>query len=807
MKPLKLEPCGTHRTIRGWTALVMLSVGLLAGCAGERAFREGRELIDAGQYPEGFAKVEEALGHEPRNAEYRIYFANRRESVIASLFAQAEKLRELGQLTEAEKVYQQVARLDPNHAPSKVSLEKLAVERRHRNRISEAEAALKVKEIDRASEIVRQILVENPQQREARNLEARISEAQAKTARLPTALAPAFRKPVSLEFREAPIRSVFEFLSKASGINFVYDRDIRPDLKTTIFVKNTPMDEAIRLIGVTSQLETRILNDNSILIYPNTPQKLKEYQPLSVRSFYLANADVKQVSNTLKTLLKVRDIVVNERLNLLIVRDTPEAIRLAEKLVALEDISEPEVMLEVEVVEVKRTRLLDLGIQWPSQLSLAPLVPSGSTLTFNQLKNLTGDTISASVGSVIVKAQKDNSDTNILANPRIRVKNREKARILIGDRVPVITSTSTSTGFVSESVNYVDVGLKLEVEPNIYLDDEVSIKVNLEVSSLVREITTKSGTLSYQIGTRNASTTLRLKDGETQVLAGLINDEDRRVANRVPGVGELPILNRLFGSQKDDVQKTEIVLSITPRLVRTIRRPDIANTEFEVGTEANVGTPAPMLSQTTGGPRGAGANAGGTPGSATVMPVPQPFTQSGTPAPTPPPVPGSATNGSGGQITPVQTQPPAIPAAGTGVETGASAFRINWNGPTQVRSGEQFSVTLTLTSQEPLSALPLLIGFDPGQVQVINVVEGDFLKQGAGQTVFSERVDPIAGRIFVGDVRQNGPVNGSGNVVVVNFKAIKSTPQTRIQLLSLTPTPMPANAAAPTAPDLVFAVN
>lgn len=789
----KLGAARDSRVIGRMMAAIAAMV-LIAGCAADRAFREGQELVAAGQFPEGFAKVEEALEHDPRNINYRLFLSSNKEAVLGRLFSKADALREKGQLTEAEAAYQQVLRIDPHHALAKVGLERLSVERRHRVRTQEAEALLKAGERDRAKELVRLVLAENPLQREARNLEGRILEQEAREIRQPARLAETFRQPVSLEFRDAPIRAIFDVLSKVSGINFVFDRDIRADLKTTIFVKNTPMDEAIRIIGLTSQLETRVLNGNSILVYPSNPQKLKDYQQLAVRSFNLANADAKQAANTLKTLLKVRDVVVNERLNLLLVRDTPEVIRLAEKLIALEDVSEPEVMLEVEVLEVKRSRLLDFGIQWPGQIALTPLGATASgtgtttgsaTLTLDRLRNLNSASTGVSVGSTTIKAQKDDSDANILANPRIRVRNREKARILIGDRVPVITSTSTSTGFVSDSVNYVDVGLKLEVEPNIFLDDEVSIKVNLEVSNLVREITTKSGTLSYQIGTRNASTVLRLRDGETQVLAGLINDEDRRVASSIPGIGELPILNRIFGAQKDDVQKTEIVLSITPRLVRTIRRPDILNAEFDVGTESSIGAIAPTLSGPAEPPNDMGGRNDGQAGTAgkgaSSKPVGAESSMSGSPSAVP------------------------QPAAGTGPVSGVGT-NIEWEGPRQVRAGELFSVVLRLTSATPLSALPLLVGYDPAVVQVASVTEGDFLRQGGGQTSFSNRIDPIAGRVFVGDVRQNGTVTGTGSVVNIQFKAVQPASQAVIRLLSVTPEPPLADGGL-SARDLVVMVQ
>jgi len=777
------------------TSLALALLLLLSGCASQNAFREGRALIESGKVLEGLAKVEEASKLEPSNVEYRVYLTTRRDAFVTQNLGAGDFMREQGQLTEAEKSYRLVESAAPGNKAAKLGFERLAVERRHRQQVEEANQAFKANDWRKASGIVRSILIENPNQREAKNLESRIIEKQLTLVTPELKLAESFKQPVTLQFRDALIRSIFEVLSKSSGINFVYDRDIRPDLKTTIFVKNTALDEAIRLICVTSQLETRVLNENSILIYPSNPQKLKDYQPLSARSFYLSNADAKQVANTLKTILKTRDVVINEKLNLIIMRDTPEAIRLAEKLVALEDVGEPEVMLEVEILEIKRTRLLNLGVQWPNQLTLSPLAPGVTALTLRQLKSLSTDTIGASTGNVVFNAQKDDSDVNILANPRIRVKNREKAKVLIGDRVPVITSTSTSTGFVSESINYVDVGLKLEVEPNIFLDDEVSIKIALEVSSLVREITTKSGSLSYQIGTRNVNTVLRLRDGETQVLAGLINDEDRRTANRIPGLGEIPILDRLFGTQKDDRQKTEIVLSLTPHLVRNVRRPDIQLAEFTTGTETSLGgTPLTLSAPDQAPAAAAGKPASPAPAKST-PPAGQSAGGAATTVPVPTPAPGAAASPTaplgGATQNAAPTAEPAAAATGAAAE-GSAVF--SWQGPAKVHSGEQFSAALRLTSQPAFSGLPLLIGYDPQSIQLVEMVEGDFMKQGGGQTNFSTRTDPVSGKAFVAIVRQGGTVNGTGSVVMATFKAVK-TGTTRLQLLSATPDPMPAGAA------------
>jgi len=299
------------------------------------------------------------------------------------------------------------------------------------------------------------------------------------------------------------------------------------------------------------------------------------------------------MQTTLKTLLKTRDMVVDEKLNLLVMRDTPEAIRLAEKLVALHDLAEPEVMLEMEVLEVQRDALMNLGIQWPGQLTLTPLARSGANLTLADLRSLDSSRIGASLSSSTINLRQDKGVSNLLANPRIRAKNREKAMVMIGDKVPVITTTSTSTGFVAESVQYLDVGLKLNVEPAVSPNDDVEIKVSLEVSSIAKQISTATGTVAYQIGTRNASTVLRLKNGETQILAGLISDQDRVSSSGVPGLSQLPVVGRLFSSPLDSRNKNEIVLSITPRLIRPVARPDVRVMEFWSGTE-NVLSEAPF---------------------------------------------------------------------------------------------------------------------------------------------------------------------------------------------------------------------
>ena len=471
-----------------------------------------------------------------------------------------------------------------------------------------------------AERLVRTVRAQDPLNPEARRLQGVIDQLREKEqspAASPSVKA-ALAKPVVLEFRDATLKSVFEVLSRSSGLNFVFDKDVKGDTKVTLFVRNSPLEDTVGLILKTNQLDKRQLNDNSFLIYPNTPAKAKEYQELVVRSFYLANTDVKQAQNLVKTVAKSKDVFADEKLNLLIVKDTPDAMRLVERLIDSLDLSEPEVMLEVEVLEVTRSRLHEIGLDWPDSVSYGALQPTLTTTT----ATAAGITQSITPGGTLAPGYIDihkrsgltsfvanpgftlnlkgvNGDTNVLANPRIRVKNKEKAKIHIGEKLPVFTTTSTANVGVSASVNYLDVGLKLDVEPSVSLDDEVSIKVGLEVSSIVKEIQGPSNSLAYQVGTRSANTVLRLKNGETQVLAGLINDEERKSTNHLPGLGEVPVLGRLFGTQRDSSSKTEIMLLITPRIMRNIHRPEYAQPALASGTEAAVGA-APLTVRTPG---------------------------------------------------------------------------------------------------------------------------------------------------------------------------------------------------------------
>lgn len=571
-------------------AFVLGLLFLLSACAGNRRLEAGKEQIRAGNADAALVYLEQAVRENPDDREARELYLKQRDAVVGRRLAGAETALADGNLEVAADAYRQVLKIDPRNQQANERLAHLLMTRRHDTAVSEAEAALEKGDLAGAEVRLHSVLTQSPGSRKARALLKRVQERQGGAERPILALKSSLIKPISLEFRDAPLKSVFEALARTTGINFVLDKDLNAEAKVTVFVRDTSVDEVIRLILVSNQLERKLLNENSILIYPNIPAKIKDYQELEVRSFFLANVDVKQALNLVKTVAKSRDLFMDEKLNLLVVRDTPDALRLIERLLESLDLAEPEVMLEVEILEVSRSRLTELGLRFPDQIGYGRLAEDGTVAAgVSSLKNLGGLTTFVLNPALILNLRDEDGDTSLLANPRIRVKNKEKAKVHIGDKLPVFTTTSTANVGVSASVNYLDVGLKLDVEPSVYLHDEVGIRIGLEVSRVVQQIAGPQGAVAYQIGTRSAATVLRLKNGETQVLAGLINDEERGSANKLPGLSKIPIVGRLFSSNRDDRNKTEIVLLITPRVLRNLEPPLSAAHNLKAGTEGAVG--------------------------------------------------------------------------------------------------------------------------------------------------------------------------------------------------------------------------
>lgn len=779
-----------------------LAVAALSACAAIAPQDQAVQLLHAGQVQEAVSLMDEAVRSDPDNARLRAQRVRVRDWAVSHYLMQAQTQQSKAQMDEARATLLRVLALEPGNARALEGTEAIEKQARHKTLYQQALTQLPHNE-ESARALLQQILREAPQEREARALWRRLDQQRAQREASEPTLTVDLQKTVTFDLRDASLRSAFEFVTQASGLNVFFDKDVKTDQRVAVYAKDTQLDHLVQLILMTQQLERKVVAPNAILVYPATPQKMREHQDLIARTFYLANAEAKQVAKLIQTMVKTKDLYVDEKLNLLVMRDTPEAVRYAEKLIAANDLAEPEVMLQVEVMEITRNRLTELGLRFPDQLALTPAGSQGTTpgvLTLNEAKRLSSDIVQLTVNnpSLVLNLKDQEGLTNLLANPRIRVKNREKAHVLIGERVPVITSTSTSTGFVSESVNYLDVGIRLEVEPNVFLDDEVQIKVGLEVSNIAREIRGATGTLTYQVGTRNASTILRLRDGETQVLAGLINDEDRASAAKLPGLAELPLAGRLFTSSANTRNKTEIVLLITPRILRSIERPDAALTEFYAGTETAIGS-RPLFLRKVAQPAVVGATqtqsledkavdakrpAGGVDALAVAVP----------------PVPGPA-DPSDKAVATAAPDTASDNQLGNEGEALTVAPIFALQGPAQARVGETIDLSVMLDAKQPVISASLVLHFDPTQWQFVEGQGGQFFQADAGPGAIN--LLPSAGgpvRITVAGDPARG-ATGQGQLLTLKLRALQGGVRSRVSVSAGSVIEVDGTSVAATLPD------
>ncbi len=704
----------------------VFAIILLTGCGAQSIHEDAQDLITAGQYEKALKTYQDGLLRYPDSVVLRSGQVSARDAIFARVMADVAKAHAAGNDKAEDEILQRALAINPNDERAKAMRLDLERNKRRKAAIASAKESLAHGMWEQAMQVVEMALKDNPRDEELlalqRQHELKVRESEMNTKRL------AETRPISLDFREANLRMVLEVLTRNSGVNFVIDKDVRPDLRTTVFLRQTKLEDALELITATSQLGFKIIDSSTVLIYPKTPDKLKEYQDLMIRAFYLSSADVKNTAALLKTMLKIREPFIDEKLNLIMVRETPEIVRLAERLIALEDQSEPEVMLEVEVLEIQGTSYMNLGVAYPDSITLTPTAPS-TGFTLGNLSTINRDSIGVTTPTLTINLHRDVGDVNLLANPKIRARNREKAKIMIGDKLPIVTTSGSvsNSGYISESVQYVDVGLKLDVEPTIYLNDEVAIRLGLEVSSLVSSIKTTAGSLVYQIGTRTANTVLRLRDGETQFLAGLINNNERMSANRVPGFGDIPVLGRLFASQSDTKQRTEIVLSVTPHIIRNIRRPDLNQTEFWSGTENDVRSRPLMLS-----------------------------------------IPKTSNKNPVGKA-------PTVPNGDVAEKAVAAepSLTLSLAAPAEVKVGDIFEVNVNVKAGEPIRGVPVQLQFPKQKLQIMEANEGAFLKQGNGAVSATKVLQQTEGKASMAVLRNTAEgAKGEGTMMSFKFKAL-----------------------------------
>jgi general secretion pathway protein D len=396
------------------------------------------------------------------------------------------------------------------------------------------------------------------------------------------------RLPASLTFRDASSRDIYTALTRLGNVNVVFDPQFR-DQAITIDLRNVSFEDALTALSTATRNFYRVTSQRTITVIPDTPAKRTEYEEEIVRTFYLSNADVKETLDLLRIVIDSRRLAPITATNAISIKDTPERVAAAATLISAIDKARPEVVIDVELLEFDRTRLREYGLKIASPGS--PGIDGGAdinreNLTLGDLRSLsTSDVFLTSVPGLFYRLLKTDSNTRTLANTQLRTSEGLTAQARFGERVPVPVTTFApiATGGVAQqpitSFNYENIGVNIEITPRTHHDGQVSLALKILVSSI-------SGTGFGDLptfGNREINTMIRLQDGETNMLAGLIRDDERRVLEGIPGLSDLPLVGRLFAHNRRQTQESDIVLTLTPRIVRVLNLDEDDLRPFRVG--------------------------------------------------------------------------------------------------------------------------------------------------------------------------------------------------------------------------------
>ncbi|QXI28107.1 secretin N-terminal domain-containing protein [Pseudomonas vanderleydeniana] len=567
--------------IRAWLALLLVGLG---ACQSRGPLHDSELLRQDGDLPRAVDVLRSAVKEHPDDVQLRTALFMRTEQLVDHYSRQSADALARNDDAGAIEAMRQILRYDPGNLGASQEIRNIQNLSRLRPQLARA-TALRESNPKEALAIVRQIIVQQPNYREALDLRDSLTRSLVSVDTLKPQLSAAMKKPVSLHFSSQSLTTIFETIARLSGINFVIDKDVNPNAAASISASRTTAEDALNLLLSTHQLQMKVLNADTVLVYPARPDKEREYRELAVRTFYLSHADPKLAAAEIKQLLKPREVLVDERLSAVIVRDAPQALSAVERLVQAIDLADSEVTIDIQVMEVSLVDEQNLGINYPGSIGVS--LP-GSDAANRQL----------TVGSLEAKLNllQRSGNTVTLANPRIRVKNREKAEIKIGDKIPVITTT-TANLVTTSSVSYQDVGLSIQVQPNISLNDEINLQMLIDMTHITkRNEGSAEVPATFELGSRSTSTTLTARNNETQVVAGLIRTADIEEGVGLPGLSRLPALGQaIFGSRRTELGKSEIILLITPRIERNLDLPASQVSTFNSGTEAQSSTEGMVL--------------------------------------------------------------------------------------------------------------------------------------------------------------------------------------------------------------------
>ena len=799
--------------------LPVLALLVLAwGCTGFAEHRRAQIAEQEGKWDEAVLHYMELLEREPEDLTYRAALLRAKMKASQVHFEAGRKFADAGSLERALFEYRQAVELDPTNQYAATELEK-----------------------------VRQALVARQrEQGEVRTLEEMKREAQARTQ--PPLLEPRSNEPISLEFpNPVEVKDIYRALGDAFGINILFDPNLK-DQQVAIELKEVTAQTALEILMRAAQHFYKVLDEHTILIAADTPQNRRIYEDLVIQTFFLSNSEVKDVMTMLRTLVDAKKIAQNERLNAIIMRDSVDRVKVAERLIESNDKARAEVVVDVELLQVNSQKVRDIGMSLSSYSigqGFAPGVDldgeaGGTQLSINDLSNINRNYWMLTVPSFLYSFVKNNTDAQVLARPQLRISEGEKASLHIGDKVPIPTTTFNTANTVGSNIvpvtsfQYTDIGIKINIEPRVHHNLEVTLKLRVEVSNLAGSVSGSGGADQPIIGTRTIETVIRLQDGETNFLAGLLRTDENMREDAVPGLAEIPVLGRLFTRNSRNAQRTDVILTMTPHI---IRRSDITDADLApiwVGTEQNITFRggSPRVESEEEGPFDEGASAaervrelirqrvqelprgleeqGAEEVEEGEEPEPPPGIDLAPPAfPSETPPPDSPEDAE--EEEPFEEEPPGgvalAPAAAPGEPAGAAAAGVLAEGeplPTayaagaeasapeatveaarrrpavtlrlvpgrlEVEPGDEFEVELEASAGKPLSHLPLVLGFDPRVLEVTGWKLGSLLGAEGEVELLAAESEP--GRLLIGLSRlgERPGVTGKGTAAVLRFRA------------------------------------
>ena len=765
---------------RVWPGLVLVTMAVLTvACAS--AIRQAERQAAIGDWDTAVEYYQQALQDDPDRPEYRIALERGMINASRAHISAARAFEAQQELAAALREYRAAAEFDPSNG--EVVARAASLERTIREQIDAA--------------------------RPPAPIEAMRAQARRETA--PPLLDPASRDPLVFEFRETSLEDLLNFIGDATGINVTFDEQFN-DQEVSFRVDGMTLEETLDHILTTNQFFYKVLNPRTIIVVPETPQKRAQYDEQVIQTFYVSHADVQELSQLLSQIVRVPQMAVqpsvipNTVSNTITVRATAAVTAIIEQVIASNDKPAAEVIIDVEILEVNRERaqryglnLTDYAIGGIFSPEVAPpneaITPSGvsSPPPFNV--NTISQGVSTAdfylgVPAAIVRFLETDSSTTLVAKPQLRGQEGQTMTLNLGEDIPVPTTSFTALAAGGATVNpltsfgYRPVGVIVEMTPRVTYENEIILDLLVENSTLGANIEV-AGTSLPTFGSRKVVTRLRLREGEQHLLAGLIREEDRTTLRGLAGTLRVPLLRTLFGDSDESVRQTDIVMLLTPRIVRTHELTQRDVSPIHIGTQTNFGLtgPPPLIApqpdagvSDTPEPDAADADPPVTPEPDATDPDAQPVDPDAPdvdPTPEPDPDPAPAVPVEPEPVVPPPSVDPQTPPAQPDISAAAEVL-VTPPGALFRVGGGPYTVPVSINGVSQLATISLTLFFDPNVLRVRTVQEGSFMRQGGLQVTFTQQVDTAAGRIDITASRMNDPTGaaGAGLLAAILFDSV-----------------------------------